>query len=296
MKKTTWQYKLQWEVPLQMPTKMCCACAVQHSTPNLTKQKRKTHSFQVSSFASRVTPHSTNQMWQSWDHGVRGRDLLIHLHYLPARVCGVELGTQAPHPPNLQLLSTCEQIAEAFYFQIPHCYYVIRHPSPKYSHILGYQRKILLGLNGSIQYKDLKIKLNEFILKESGCHAVSLNKNTPHIHHAHLGTQGNPLLSWTTSWLQLPPQVLVSIAQHLKDATGTLGLLSLKEGLFSLECKKNQRNFKVQNIANCRELLSSIQQLEAEKSKENIHVEIEDQTYQTIKTLNKSSRTLGEKL
>jgi Glu-tRNA(Gln) amidotransferase subunit E-like FAD-binding protein len=100
------------------------------------------------------------------------RDRTFLYQVFKDEVCGVELDEEPPHPVNEEALLIALQVALLFHCSIPDEIIVMRKTVIDGSNTTGFQRTMIVGKDGYINYKGLKIPIIYVTLEEDAAAKV----------------------------------------------------------------------------------------------------------------------------
>jgi glutamyl-tRNA(Gln) amidotransferase subunit E len=98
--------------------------------------------------------------------------------YFNKENCLVELDEEPPHEINLEALNVALQIALLLNCEIPNELHVMRKTVTDGSNTSGFQRTILIGMNGSLKFKGKNIPITYINLEEDAAPTVSEESGT----------------------------------------------------------------------------------------------------------------------
>lgn len=101
------------------------------------------------------------------------RDRTFHYQVFPNETCLVELDEEPIHPLNQEPLNIALQIALLLKCEIPNEIHIMRKTLIDGSAISGFQRTMVVGLNGYLRYKGKKIEIKHVSLEEDAAAIVS---------------------------------------------------------------------------------------------------------------------------
>ncbi|MEM5811530.1 MAG: hypothetical protein QXG91_02195 [Candidatus Aenigmatarchaeota archaeon] len=138
------------------------------------------------------------------------RDRIFVYEVFDEESCEVETDEEPPHPINKEALEIALQIAKLFNCFIPRELHVMRKIVTDGSNVSGFQRTLVVGLNGYFYFKDKKIEIKQVTLEED---AASLKEITSDKVVYKLNRLGIPLVEISTSIIEnFSPDEIVEIA------------------------------------------------------------------------------------
>ncbi|MFH8108865.1 MAG: Glu-tRNA(Gln) amidotransferase subunit GatE, partial [Candidatus Aenigmatarchaeota archaeon] len=127
--------------------------------------------------------------------------------------CLVELDEEPPHDINPEALSVALQIAMLLNCQIPEEVEVMRKTVIDGSNTTGFQRTMIIGMNGFLKYKGKKIEIKSVSLEEDAAAIVSEEKGKVTYR---LNRLGIPLVEISTGIIQgFDPEEIEDIAYQI---------------------------------------------------------------------------------
>lgn len=106
------------------------------------------------------------------------KDRTFVYHYFNKENCLVELDEEPPHELNVEALNVALQIALLLGCEIPNELHVMRKIVTDGSNTSGFQRTILIGMNGSLKYKGKNIQITYINLEEDAAALVGEDGGT----------------------------------------------------------------------------------------------------------------------
>ena len=110
--------------------------------------------------------------------------------------CDVELDEEPPHPVNQEALKTILQVAKMLNCRIVDEIQVMRKTVIDGSNTSGFQRTMLIGMNGFVKVGNRKIRIESVCLEEEACQII---KRTKEYDIYNLSRLGIPLIEIATS-------------------------------------------------------------------------------------------------
>lgn len=124
--------------------------------------------------------------------------------------CLVELDEEPPHDVNEEALKVALQVAKLFNCYIPEEIHVMRKIVIDGSNVSGFQRTMIVGLNGYFEYKGKKIPITQICLEED---AAAIDKIEDNKVYYKLNRLGIPLIEIDTGILEgFEPKEIEEIA------------------------------------------------------------------------------------
>lgn len=150
---------------------------------------------------------------------LRGRT--FYYQVFKNETCLVELDDEPPHPVNREALEIALQIALLLNCKIPEEIHVMRKTVIDGSNTSGFQRTMIIGRNGSIEYKGKKIGITNVCLEEDA--AALVKEENGNVYYK-LSRLGIPLVEVATETIEgLSPQ-------EIQDVAYTIGLIAKSTG------------------------------------------------------------------
>ncbi|MEM5807851.1 MAG: Glu-tRNA(Gln) amidotransferase subunit GatE [Candidatus Aenigmatarchaeota archaeon] len=138
------------------------------------------------------------------------RNRTFHYQVFNNESCQVELDEEPPHELNKEALDTALQIALLLNCDIPNEIHVMRKTVIDGSNTSGFQRTVIIGMNGHINYKGKRILITQVTLEEDAAAIVS-EENGKVIYR--LNRLGIPLVEIDTGILEgYTPEEIQEIA------------------------------------------------------------------------------------
>jgi len=150
----------------------------------------------------------------------------IEYEYHSDYACLVELDEEPPHLLNEEALKIAIILSEFFEMYVPPVLQVMRKTVVDGSNTSGFQRTLLVGLNGKLKLKDKEISIQTLCLEEDAARKV---EELPNKIAYRLDRLGTPLIEVATGPDLTSPE-------EVKEAAETIGLIlrltsSVKRGL-----------------------------------------------------------------
>ena len=101
------------------------------------------------------------------------RDRIFHYQVFKNESCLVEIDCEPPHELNPEALYITLQIAQLFNCEIPNELHILRKTVIDGSNTSGFQRTLIVGLNGHLNFKGKKIEIIQITLEEDAAAIVS---------------------------------------------------------------------------------------------------------------------------
>jgi len=150
---------------------------------------------------------------------MRNRTFLYQ--YFKKENCLVELDEEPPHEINLEALNIALQIALMLNCEIPNEIHVMRKSVTDGSNTSGFQRTMLIGMNGNLKYKGKKVPITYINLEEDAAPAVSEESGTVTYRLNRLGV---PLVEIGTGLLE------GFTAKEIEDIAFQIGMICRSTG------------------------------------------------------------------
>lgn len=138
--------------------------------------------------------------------------------------CDVELDEEPPHPVNQNALKTCLQVAKMLNCKIVDEIQVMRKTVIDGSNTSGFQRTMLIGMNGFIEVGENKITIESVCLEEEACQIVERTKDHDTYNLSRLGI---PLIEIATG-----PDI--KTPEEAKEVAAKIGMILRSTG----KCKR----------------------------------------------------------
>lgn len=149
------------------------------------------------------------------------RDRKFYYQVFKNESCAVELDEEPPHPLNQEALQIALQVALLLNCKIPDEIHVMRKTVVDGSNTSGFQRTLIVGKEGWLDYKGRKIPVEHVCLEED---AAALVKEENGKVFYRLNRLGIPLVEIATGLLQdFSPQ-------EIQDVAWSIGLICLSTG------------------------------------------------------------------
>lgn len=149
------------------------------------------------------------------------RDRTFYYQVFKNESCLVELDEEPPHPVNREALEIALQIALLLNCEIPNEIHVMRKIVIDGSNTSGFQRTMIVGRNGFLEYKGRKIGITNVCLEED---AAALVKEENGSVYYKLNRLGIPLVEIATETIEgFSPQ-------EIQDIAYTIGLIAKSTG------------------------------------------------------------------
>ena len=126
--------------------------------------------------------------------------------------CLVELDEEPPHDVNEEALKIALQVAKLFNCYIPDEIHVMRKIVIDGSNVSGFQRTMIVGLNGYFEYRGKKIPITQICLEED---AAAIDKMENDKVYYKLNRLGIPLIEIDTGILEFEPKEIEEIAYQI---------------------------------------------------------------------------------
>ncbi|MBI4010617.1 MAG: Glu-tRNA(Gln) amidotransferase subunit GatE [Candidatus Aenigmarchaeota archaeon] len=101
------------------------------------------------------------------------RNRTFHYQVFKNESCLVEIDCEPPHELNPEALYITLQIAQLFNCEIPNELHILRKTVIDGSNTSGFQRTLIVGLNGHLNFKGKKIEITQITLEEDAAAIVS---------------------------------------------------------------------------------------------------------------------------
>jgi len=158
------------------------------------------------------------------------RDRTFYYQTYPKEVCLVELDCEPPHELNMEALDITIQIALLLNCEIVDEIQVMRKTITDGSNTSGFQRTMVVGLNGYLKYKGSKIPITHVSLEEDAAAIVKEENNNVIYRLSRLGV---PLVEIATGILEdYSPKEIQDIAFHIGMICRSTG--KVKRGVGSI--------------------------------------------------------------
>lgn len=141
------------------------------------------------------------------------RDRTFLYQVFKDETCGVELDEEPPHPVNQEALLVALQVALLFNCSVPNEIHVMRKTVIDGSNTTGFQRTMIVGRNGYLNYKGVKIPITYVSLEEDAAAKVS-EENGKVLYR--LNRLGIPLVEVDTGIIEgLSPKEIEEVAWRI---------------------------------------------------------------------------------
>jgi Glu-tRNA(Gln) amidotransferase subunit E-like FAD-binding protein len=149
------------------------------------------------------------------------RDRTFYYQVFKNESCLVELDEEPPHPVNREALEIALQIALLLNCKIPDEIHVMRKIVIDGSNTSGFQRTMIVGRNGFLEYKGRKIGITNVCLEEDA--AALVKEENGNVYYK-LNRLGIPLVEIATETIEgFSPQ-------EIQDIAYTIGLIAKSTG------------------------------------------------------------------
>lgn len=138
--------------------------------------------------------------------------------------CDVELDEEPPHPVNQEALKACLQVAKMLNCEIVDEIQVMRKTVIDGSNTSGFQRTMLVGMNGFVEVNGRKISIESVCLEEEACQIIERTKEYDVYNLSRLGI---PLIEIATG-----PDI--STPEEARDVASKIGMILRSTG----KCKR----------------------------------------------------------
>lgn len=141
---------------------------------------------------------------------LKGKEFIYRVY--PEQSCGVEIDEEPPHPLNLEALYIALTIAKLLNCMIPDEIEVMRKTVIDGSNTTGFQRTVLIGLNGWIETDFGRVGIQNVYLEEDAAQIIKKGKNRTIFGLDRLGI---PLIEIGTSSNIPSPEQAKAVAEKL---------------------------------------------------------------------------------